>query len=236
MKLRFFALGLSACLALGHATTITINNAGANGDASATAVFTNLGTQMEIQLTDTTVNPGGVAENLSAFQFVLSGVGFTLDSAASATPRTVNNNNTFALGGWSDGSAITTAGGIGWVFSASGNTYTLDVLTGTGHAGPSHTLIGTPAANTAYSAANNSITGNGPHNPFLANTTTFYIDGINSDTRVSSALFQFGTTDGNLEACTSSPGCGSQVPEPWSYTLVGIGLTLIALFRRRLAF
>jgi hypothetical protein len=32
----------------------------------------------------------------------------------------------------------------------------------------------------------------------LANTTTFFIDGINSDTRVTSALFQFGTADGNL--------------------------------------
>lgn len=232
MKLKAFILSLSTCLALAHATTISISNAGANGDASATAVFTNLGTKMEIQLTDTTVNPGSVAENLSAFQFVLSGVGFTLDSSASGTPRTVNNNNTFGSGGWSDGAGITTASGIGWVFSASGNTYTLDVLTGTGHAGPAHTLIGTPDASTAYSAANGSIAGNGPHTPFLANTTTFYIDGINADTRVSSALFQFGTTDGNLQACTSGPGCGGQVPEPLSYTLVGAGLAAIGLIRR----
>lgn len=229
MKLRSYILTLSACAALGHATTITISNAGANGDASASAVFTNLGTQMKIQLTDTTVNPSGAAENLSAFQFVLSGVGFTLDATANGTPRTVNNNNTFANGGWSDGSAILTASGIGWVFSSSGNTYTLDVLAGTGQAGPAHTLIGTPDASTAYSAANNSITGNGAHNPFLANTTTFFIDGINSDTRVTSAMFQFGTTDGNLQACT---GCGAQVPEPLSYGLVGAGLAAIGVFRR----
>jgi hypothetical protein len=185
---------------------------------------------MEIQLTDTSVNPQGVAENVSAFQFVLSGVGFSFDATATGTPRTVNNNNTFASGGWSDGAAITTASGIGWVFSASGNTYTLDVLTGPGHAGPAHTLIGAPAADTAYSAANGSIAGNGPHNPFLANTTTFFIDGINSDTRVTSALFQFGTADGNLQACTSGPGCGSQVPELLSLALVGAGLVAIGLF------
>jgi len=235
MRLRLSLLVLSLCLAIGHATTITINNAGANGDASATAVFTNLGSQMKIQLTDTTVNPSGVAENLSAFQFVLSGVGFTLDAAASGTPRTVNNNNTFATGGWADGAGISTASGIGWVFSTSGNTYTLDVLTGAGHAGPANTLIGTPGADTAYSNAGGSIAGNGPHNPFLANTTTFFVDGINSDTRVTSALFQFGTTDGNLQACTSGPGCSSQVPEPVSLAMVGGGLVAIGLVGRRLS-
>jgi hypothetical protein len=108
-------------------------------------------------------------------------------------------------------------------------------LTGAGHAGPANTLIGTPGADTAYSNAGGSIAGNGPHNPFLANTTTFFVDGINSDTRVTSALFQFGTTDGNLQACTSGPGCGSQVPEPVSLAMVGGGLVAIGLVGRRLS-
>jgi hypothetical protein len=32
----------------------------------------------------------------------------------------------------------------GWVLSASGNTISLDVLSGSGHAGPAHMIIGDP--------------------------------------------------------------------------------------------
>ena len=82
--------------------------------------------------------------------------------------------------------------------SGSGSASRLDVLSGAGHAGPAHTLIGAPAADNKYDAAGGSIKGNGPHNPFLNQTATFNLNvlGVTADTTITSVCFQFGTTDG----------------------------------------
>ena len=51
-------------------------------------------------------------------------------------------------------------------------------------AAPSHLIIGPPDASNLYSNANDSIAGNGPHNPFLDGTATFMLDiaGVTADT------------------------------------------------------
>jgi hypothetical protein len=106
---------------------------------------------------------------------------------------------------------------------------TLDVL-GTQTA-PTHTIIGPPGGGNTYSDANNSITGNGAHNPFLNQSATFTITGtgLTADTTITGATFSFGTAPGNDVVGVVS------VPEPSSLVLGLVGLSLIGsigLYRR----
>lgn len=168
---------------------------------------------MTLTLTDTVVNPNDVSFNLSGFMFTLAGAtGGTLVSS-SGLERTVAANGTYT-----NGSTVAT----GWLFSASSGTFTLNDL---GGAGPAHTLIGSPDGSNVYSNANPSIKGNGPHNPFLANTITFnftFTGGVSSTSTPTNIQFQFGT----------APGFSSNVPEPLSLSLVGGGLIALGLFRK----
>jgi hypothetical protein len=136
-----------------------------------------------------------------------------LTGASSPAFRTVNLNGTFT-----DAAGPSTVSGVGWVYSTSSGTYLLDVLSGTGHAGPKHTIIGAPNGS-AYSAANDSIKGSGLHNPFLANSATFtftFTGGVDMNTLLSGVSFQFGTTDHTLTEGVCQSGCsvGTTTPEP----------------------
>lgn len=86
----------------------------------------------------------------------------------------------------------------GWVFSSSGENFSLDVLSGTGHAGPAHTIIGAPAVDNKYDGAGGSIAGNGPHNPFLALSVVFQfsLTCVDELPNVTASTFQFRTADG----------------------------------------
>ena len=112
---------------------------------------------------------------------------------------------------------------------SSATTGTLDVLAGSGHAGPAHLIIGPPGGPT-YSNANGSIAGNKPHNPFLNESATFTITGtgITADTTITSATFSFGTTSGvDVD--------GVATPEPSSFVyLCGFGVVvLVGRYRSR---
>jgi hypothetical protein len=184
-----------------NASTATFQIA---GEADAT-IITGLNT-ISVTLTDLYVNPAGVADNLSAFTFTLSTTptsGFL--SSSSGQEVTVNGP------GYSTGSVVD----AGWVFSLFGASTTLDVLSGTGHAGPAHTIIGAPGPN-GYTNANGTIAGNGPHNPFLFETATFTLTeyGVTADTTVQAATFQFGTTDGSGQVL------GTVTPEPATLSLI----------------
>jgi hypothetical protein len=123
---------------------------------------------------------------------------------------------------------------VGWPFTiTSATTGTLDVLSA-GGAGPAHLIIGPPGAGGTYSAANGSIAGNGPHNPFLSQSATFTITGtgITADTTITSATFSFGTTSG----VTIVGVPVATVPEPVSLVLAlcGIGTVgLVGIYRSR---
>jgi hypothetical protein len=218
-------MGLAAFATFGHATTVyTISSGGATG----TATFTFGTNSLTIGINDTVVNPLDVAHNLSALSFTFAGgTGGSLTGASSPALRTVS-----AGGAFTDAAGPTTVAGVGWVYSTSSNTYLLDVLSGTGHAGPKHTIIGSPNGSNVYSAANSSLTGS-EHNPFLANSATFtfaFTGGVNASTLLSGVSFQFGTTDNML-----IPGV-LQTPEPSAVFLTasGIaGLLFLASRRRR---
>jgi hypothetical protein len=206
------------------ALALTYSVTAVNG-ATATADFTFGADSLSVVLTDTTVNPGDVGFNLSALTFSFAGgTGGTLASASSPDLRAVNSGGTF-----SDSAGPTTMGGVGWVFSTASNTYKVDVLSG-GGAGPAHTILGSPGAGGIYSAANASIAGNGPHNPFLENSATFdftFASGVSAATALSEVSFQFGTTDGTFVAGVPA------VPEPQVYALMLAGLAAIGFLARR---
>jgi hypothetical protein len=218
MKSTFTILAVLCVLAVSpaaHGAVITFTNAGNGATGSANFVF---GTNtLTLTLTDTVVNPGDVAFDLSGFMFTLTGSTGAALVSSSGLERTVAANGTFT-----DGATVAT----GWIFSAAAGTYTLDDLAG-GGAGPAHTIIGTPNGSNVYSNANPSIEGNGPHNPFLAQTAVFnftFTGGVNSDSTPKNIQWQFGTTSGFS---------GGTVPEPMSLSLVGGGLLALGLFRKR---
>jgi len=237
------ALGLACSTAsAGTFTFVTAPGAtepqGGNPVAASTTIVTGNGT-VSIVLTNLLADPNTVAQNLSDIFFTLSGgntAGTTINSS-SGQEVTVNSDGSFSLGAtvapcWN----LDLSGA-----SASGGTiHICDIGPGcTGPFTPAHTIIGAPNSGTAtYAAAGGSIAGNGPHNPFLNQTATWTLNvaGVNADTRVTSAIFSFGTTAGdNVPGCTAGAGCGSTVPEPASLTLFGTGLAYLARWRRRKA-
>ena len=208
----------------GSITYITPSGSTTSGPVDAKAVFTttsgsgsNPGT-LTITLTDLQANPKDVAQLLSDLSFKVSGAttlnGATL-SSSSGQVLTVNNNSS---GGYTLGSTVAT----GWVPTLSGNSGLLDVLSGPGHAGPAHLIIGPPNGSNAYSNANGSIK-NGAHNPFLNQSATFTITGlgITAATTVTSATFSFGTTEGQYSIT------GQAVPEPTSLVMGAVGLGFV---------
>jgi hypothetical protein len=196
---------------------------GAPVDAKVT--FTTSANTLTITLTDLLANPKDVGQLLSDLSFTV-GNGGTLtgstESSSSGQEITVNSGGTFTIG-----STV----GAGWVYSTSSATSgLLDVLSGPGHAGPAHLIIGPPGAGGTYSNANGSIAGNGPHNPFLNGSATFTItgSGITADTTITSATFSFGTSAGATVQ--------GVVPEPSSLvlSLSGIGVVgLVGLYQSR---
>jgi hypothetical protein len=189
---------------------------------SATATFTTSANDIQISLTNLQNNPTSVIQNLSDLAFTLS-TGQTSGSllSSSALERTVNSNGTFTNSG-----AVST----GWQLQTYGSGLRLYVL-GT-PIGPAHTLIGGPDGGGLYGNANDSIAGNGPHNPFITGTATFDVQamGVTVESLVNSATFSFGTTEGN-----NVLGVTGRVPVPSTLLLLGSGLSIVGAFswRRR---
>jgi hypothetical protein len=97
---------------------------------------------------------------------------------------------------------------------------------------PAHGLIG-PAAGGAvpYPNANNSIAGNGSHNPVIGPTVSWLltVPGVTDATTVTSLTFSF--TTGVDQIVPGVPG--GTVPEPASLTLLGSGLVYLSARMRR---
>ena len=184
-------------------------------DASAT--FTAGAGTLDITIFNNQVNPTSVIQNVSDLFFSLSGVTSGTLASSSGNEIFVAADGTTSAGG----SGVST----GWVLSISGGVFHLDGLN-TAADVPAHTIIGAPDGSGVYSNANNSITGNGPHNPFLESGATFTITdaGITADTSVSGVIFSFGTQSGTN--IPSTPDSGSTL------MLLGLGLAICELGRR----
>ena len=184
---------------------------------SATATFVTSTDDITITLRNLQANPTSVIQNISDLAFTLS-TGQTSGTlfSSSGQERTVNGDGTF-----SPGPTVAT----GWALDATA--LHLNVL-GTA-IGPAHTLIGDSGPGNLYSNANNSIAGNGPHNPFLSGTLTFdlHVVGVTVASLVDSVTFSFGTTAG-----TNVLGI-PRVPEPATALLLGSGLVIVGALRWR---
>jgi hypothetical protein len=218
-------IGVLSLTGVGSALAITFNTPSGSKDTagdpvSATAVFTFSDNTVTITLTNNQVGEKNIGQNISDLEFSLSSLTTGTLISSSGLERTVNSNKTFT-----DGSVIAT----GWVLTP-GATFLLDVLSGTGHVGPAHTLIGPVSADGKYDNALGSIAGSSAHNPFLAETATFTLNvpGVTAATTVNNVVFSFGATDG----ADLIPG----VPLPPSALLLGSGLLGMGLmgFRRKL--
>lgn len=171
----------------------------------ASAQFTTGAGFVDITLTNLEADPISVSQLISGLDFVLSD-GATSGTLGSSSGQqiTVASNGSFTLG---------STGSTGWGLNNNvGGGLQLDAL---GFIGPQGLIIGAPGTGGIYDAANNSITGNKAHNPFLNQTATFHVlvDGVTANTTVTSATILFGTTPS-----------GPSVPEPGSL------LSLAALF------
>ena len=196
-------------------TTPTGAKAG-GGPVNSEADLTTTAGSILVTLRNLQANPTDVAQLLSDFSFTVGGGGSLTGSSqtgASSQELTVNGNGTFNIG-----ANLTTVAAVGWVYSSAATDGALDVLTGPGHAGPAHLIIGPPGGGGTYSAANGSIAGNGPHNPFLNQSASFTLTAPNvtSDTTITGVTFSFGTTEGANEI-PGVPVAG--VPEPGSIVL-----------------
>jgi len=204
-----------------YSTSSGATESGGNA-VNATATFTTSANTLSISLTDNLSNPTTVAQLISDLDFVLSS-GQTSGSISSSSglQRTVNGDGTYTVGstvstGWGLNNNV--AGGL-----------QLDAL---GFIGPAGLVIGGPGAGNKYTAANSSIAGNSPHNPFLYGTINFTltIAGLTANDTVSSAIFSFGTTAGdNVTSHASVPDGGTTA------ALLGGALTAAGLLRRKLS-
>jgi len=220
------AAAVVACAASLQALPITVSTpAGATEqgglpvEASAAFFFAEQNS-IEITLTDNLANPRSVAQLISDISFSLSSgqTSATIVSDTCSLIR-VDQNGHFKI------SSVTSAHwGIDSSFSGGIH------LTALGFVGPAGLIIGPPDNTNVYSAANNSIAGNGPHNPFTDTEIAFFLNvpGVNRDTLVNNVVFSFGTTPGN-DVPAGVPDDGTTV------VLLGAALSGLGLIRHKLS-
>jgi hypothetical protein len=171
-----------------------------NGPVNAEAVFTTGAGFISITLSNLQADPTSAGQLLSGLAFTLS----EGQSNGSLGPNSANLRRVQGGGIFTDfGSSAT-----GWALDENfnGGLRLCVLCNNLGSAGPSHLLIGPPADSGRYRAANGSIAGNRPHNPFTAETATFliYVPTVTEDSSITSVTFSFGTTEG----ITSPALCG----------------------------
>jgi len=238
----FSTLLLSSYLA--NASTIFSTAAGtldsSNEPLSASVTFTVQNCvighcDLLIGLTNSQANPNSSGQLISDVSFTLLN-GLTALTAPGTLSNTISNGvggpvtvETIANGSATT-STTTTLDRWNFTFDSGISAFHLDAL---GGGQPDHMIIG-PGP---YSNANASITN---FNPSYLSTVVFEIDnfaGLTNSTTFGNVKLSFGTgPDTIVTLCTDCGGGGPQsVPEPMTFGLIGGGLGLIGLLRRRFA-
>lgn len=220
-----FMLAFSAGVIHANSFTFTTptgsTTSGGAVNASAT-LTTNANGTVTIVLNNNQANITDVAQAISDFDFVLSNGATTGTlSASSAQQITIASGGTTTLG---------STGSTGWKIDTSVSSGIGLTVLGT-TTGPSGLIVGPAGAGGVFTAANGSIAGNGPHNPFLNQSASFTVAvaGVTAATNVTGATFSFGTTAGvNVTGTPSAP-----TPEPETLALFGMGLLGIGGIVRR---
>jgi hypothetical protein len=201
-------------------TVTTAQGATSQGNpVAAQAVFEVSSNSIHVILTNLLNNPTSVSQALSSLFFqVDNGTTTATLSSSSAMNRDIHSNGTYQDLGVS---------ATGWKELTSGNRMELCDI-GCGAAGPSNTLIGGPGANGKYTS-NSSITGNGPHNPFLVGNAVFdlAVTGVTYQSVIRNVTFGFGTTAGfNVDGSVYT---SVVVPEPSAILLLATCIGVLAL-------
>jgi hypothetical protein len=179
----------------GVITTCTTPNGAttSDGPVSAMATFTPSQDNIQVTVMNWLPNPKGSGQLISSVAFTLS-TGQTIGTLEASFAKSLVSVQT---GGVPVSRGIFQPTGWALADNFNGGFQLCALCNGLGSIGPSHTLIGPPAASGNYDAANGSISSNS-HNPFTAGFNIFSIGvpGVTPATTITHAVFGFSTQAG----------------------------------------
>lgn len=246
------AIALAGAGGIAQATSITFSGSSSTGILAASATFDTSGTNLIVTLTNTSAFDVLVpAQVLTAIFFDLPGVG-----ALSSVSAVLNSGSTVffdtapvdgVVGGeWAYGSGLAGApsGATEGISSSGLELFGGPTFPGSNLAGPPNGAVdglqyGITSAGDNPATGNSAVTAGGF--PLIQNSVVFTLSGLpagfalNVDT-VTNVSFQYGTalTEPNIpgecdEGCTPI----TEVPEPTTLTILGLGMLALGAIRRR---